>query len=316
MPLIAKLPFNRSFSDAHEVYPTHLNVLSRKKNSVQRQIRRGGLGSYELDVQSALLALCETEVERIRFLDVGAHMGFYSALVSTIFHFANPYVVAVEPTPDTAHDARLLRRANGLQYTIMETAVSDSHGEALLYLSDTSESSNSLDPGLHDSEHVRVRLTTLDRLVNDGLTPPSLIKIDVEMLEANVLRGGLAMIQQHRPILMLALPTGIEPDAIGAMLMAIEHFGYGFYQVSADSVWKPCDAQEVLTRVSDDRRFWVCASSPLTESFFAGRAVWRDALILCGQATNVLVDPGGAVAEHVSGTVGLTRALRGPFTGN
>ena len=174
MPLIAKLPFNKSFSDSQGVYPTHLNVLSRKKNAVQRKIRRGGLGSFETDFQAALLALCETSVDNIRFYDIGAHMGLYSSLVSTIFRSANPYVVAVEPTPDTAKDARLLRQANGLQYTIVEAAVSDTHGEVLLHLSDKSEASNSLNPNFRKGDDaVRVPLTTLDRLIEDGFAPVS-----------------------------------------------------------------------------------------------------------------------------------------------
>lgn len=307
MPLIAKLPFNKSFTDGHGVYPTHLNVLSRKKNAVQRQIRRGGLGSFETDFQACLLALCETSVDRIRFFDIGAHMGLYSALVSTIFRSANPYVVAVEPTPDTARDARLLRRANGLQYTIVEAAVSDTHGEVLLHLSDKSEASNSLNPNFRKgSDAVRVPLTTLDRLVNNGFAPPTIIKIDVETLEASVLRGGLSMIQEYRPIVTLELLPKIEPEAIGAMLKAIEHLGYSFYQVTPDRSWESHDAEQVLSQLSSVHRDWVCAPTELTNEFFDARMVWRDALTLCGKPTNVLIDAGLPVAEHVMGTVGHT----------
>ena len=307
MPLIAKLPFNKSFSDRHGAYPTHMNVLSRKKNAVQREIHRGGLGAYEVDFQSALLALCQTTDRAIRFYDIGAHMGIYSSLIATVFHAMNPYIVAVEPTPDTARDARTLRDVNGLQYTVVEAAVSDTYGEVQLCLSEKSESSNSLNPHFKKGDQtVRVRLTTLDRLVAAGFTPPTLVKVDVETLEAQVLRGGLAVIQEHRPIVTLELLPKCEPEAIGAMLKAIEHFDYRFYQVTRDHTWRPVEAQHVVSRISSEHRDWVCSPTSLSDEFFEARIVWRNALTLCGQATNVIVEPGGSIAENVLGTVGLT----------
>lgn len=305
MPLIAKLPTNRSFIEANGAYPTHLNVLSRKKNAVQRHIRRGGLGSYEVDFQSALLALCETSQVDLRFYDVGAHMGIYSALIASIFRSADPYIVAIEPTPDTAKVARSLRRANGLRYKVIETAVSDTYGEVQLYLSEISESSNSLNPEFRSgTESVCVPLTTLDRLMEDGLLPPSIVKIDVETLEANVLRGGLTTIQEHRPVVTLELLVDIDQDAIGAMLKAIEHFGYTFYQVVPEHTWEACAAEDVLTKLSVEHRDWVCAPTALTDYFFDARMIWRDSLSLCGKATNVLVAPGESIADKVPGTVG------------
>lgn len=305
MPLIAKLPLNKSFADTYGTYPTHLNVLGRKKNAVQRQIRRGGLGSYEIDFQSTLLALCETSTTRIRFFDVGAHMGLYSALVSCIFRSQNPYIVAIEPTPDTARDAHRLRRANGLKYKVIEVAVSDVEGEAELYLSEKTESSNSLNPEFRPhSESLRVPLTTIDRLVEDGLRSPTILKVDVETFEANVVRGAMATIEKSRPVITLELLPDADLTAIKDALGAMEELGYEFYRVGPTPVWEPHSVEDAMGLVSEDHRDWVCSPSPLTDEFFAARVAWQDALSLCGRATNVLVDRGTPVEDVVWGKVG------------
>ena len=66
---------------------------------MQRRLRREGLAGYESLVQATLLALCEQKTEKLVFYDVGAHIGLYVAMVSAIFHRANPTCYAFEPTP-------------------------------------------------------------------------------------------------------------------------------------------------------------------------------------------------------------------------
>ncbi|MEO9971915.1 MAG: hypothetical protein ABJG15_19120 [Hyphomonadaceae bacterium] len=99
MPLLAQTPKNSAFISKYGSYRKYINVLSRKETAVQRQIRRGGLGSYEAEFQAALMALCEQPSNRLVFYDVGAHIGIYSALIGVIFKQRSPAIFAFEPTP-------------------------------------------------------------------------------------------------------------------------------------------------------------------------------------------------------------------------
>jgi FkbM family methyltransferase len=47
--------------------------------------------------------------------------------------------------------------------------------------------------------------TTIDHLVHVGVTPPSVITMDVEGSELHVLRGAEATIEQHRPLLFVSI---------------------------------------------------------------------------------------------------------------
>ena len=188
---------------------------------------------------------------------------------------------------------------------MVEVAVSDVEGEAELFLSDKTESSNSLNPDFRPhSASLRVPLTTIDRLVEDGLRAPTILKVDVETLEANVIRGALATIEKSRPVVTLEILPLSDLAAMEEALTALVAFGYGFYHVGPEHTWKRHTVSEVMGLVSHEQRDWVCSPEPLTTEFFDARMVWRDALSLCGRATNVLVDRGTPVADAVWGTVG------------
>ena len=162
MPMYVTLPRNHHVLDTRVPYRRALNVMDRKETAVQRQLRRGGLASYEPMTQATLLALVEVASTPCTFLDVGAHMGLYSAMVKSVYG-ADVRVRAFEPTPNTAELARRLARVNDLDYEVVELALSSAPGEALLYISEKAETSNSLQAGFREStEQVRVTVSTLD----------------------------------------------------------------------------------------------------------------------------------------------------------
>ncbi len=85
MPLVVKIPENASVISASGSYPRALNVLDRRETAVQRKLRSEGLAGYEPLTQAVLLALAQRASKGGAFLDVGAHIGLYSALVDSIF---------------------------------------------------------------------------------------------------------------------------------------------------------------------------------------------------------------------------------------
>jgi len=144
--LIVKTPQNKQFIKKHSTYKSHINMMESKQTAVQRQLRRGGVGSYELDVQAAFFAFCELHSNKLCLYDIGSHIGLYSVMISTIFHSFNPFIIAFEPSPETAKINKTIRDINNLSYTVTQKAISSQNGNMELYISPIAESSNSLNP--------------------------------------------------------------------------------------------------------------------------------------------------------------------------
>jgi FkbM family methyltransferase len=138
-----------------------------------------------------------------RVVDIGANIGIY-ALPWAAAH-AGVNVHCFEPNP--AVRARLARNVGlnrlGARVRLHSEALSDRAGTATLYGNDDM---SSLNEGVHTGRQaapIEVPLARLDDVV-DGEGPPiSLIKIDVQGHELEVLRGAEAVISRHRPVLIL-----------------------------------------------------------------------------------------------------------------
>lgn len=103
-------------------------------------------------------------------LDIGANVGLYALLAAMI---SDRPVCAVEPTPDLAQAARDLAQLNGLDISVEELALGDRSGTATLYLSDRTDSSNSLNPNFRrHSREIEAELRTVDEHV-ERTGPPT-----------------------------------------------------------------------------------------------------------------------------------------------
>lgn len=118
------------------------------------------------------------------FLDVGANIGSYTLLASGV---CKARTIAFEPDPQTM---ALLRRnidLNGLDGRVLleQTAVGAEDGEVEFTLG--RDTCNQVTQGNAERTQ-RVSMRTLDTVA--GLTPPTMIKVDVEGYEADVFRGA------------------------------------------------------------------------------------------------------------------------------
>lgn len=108
------------------------------------------------------------------FWDVGANIGYYSCFVGQ-----RTDVVAFEPSPVAAEECRKNLERNGIEAPVYEYALADS--------SDTSE----LPPGIvsrTEDEPVEVQMKRGDEVVGDT-GPPTIVKMDVEGTELDVIEG-------------------------------------------------------------------------------------------------------------------------------
>ena len=108
---------------------------------------------------------------------------------------------------------------------------------ACLYHDATRAAGDSSLVPLSGSEYTVVKLVTLDSEVNELGLVPSVIKIDVEGWEWEVLKGARKTLEQHRPCLFLSLHPpalmrlGASPHAV---LSWLEGFRYGWQIIARD----------------------------------------------------------------------------------
>ncbi|WP_416840401.1 FkbM family methyltransferase [Haloferax sp. DFSO52] len=136
---------------------------------------QGIVGAYAGEYPVIQDVLNEIQQEDV-FWDIGAAFGLYSCSVATSENVES--VIAVEPTK-RADTLKTNLSLNGFSANVIQKAISDSPGCATI--------SEKLQLGKGDG--VAVDVVTGDQLVQEGYPVPSIMKIDVEGAEYNVLNG-------------------------------------------------------------------------------------------------------------------------------
>ena len=127
------------------------------------------------------------------FLDVGAHVGYYTTMAAAIVGPAGA-VYAFEPDPENFRLLVLnLEAADAGNTTAYNFAVSDREGTASLYRSRVNTGDHHLYPAGR-KRAITVNVMTLDTLRLPR--PADFLKIDVQGLELHVLRGARGTIDR------------------------------------------------------------------------------------------------------------------------
>lgn len=179
------------------------------------------------------------------FLDVGANVGFFSIVAARRAGTAGR-VVAFEPHPDCARELLELARVNGVadRVTLVRAAVgARAAAEVPLYVSADTVLST-LDPARSPARahfafdrHVIVAAITIDEWMasNSPRGPLTLVKIDVEGSEAEVIEGMAAAIAAYGPAVICETSPGSAADvrlrAAGydAVPLDLREAGHGNY---------------------------------------------------------------------------------------
>ena len=149
-------------------------------------------------------------------LDIGAHIGYMTLYLANLVGSTGK-VYAFEPG---ANNLPYLRKncAPFANVQVEPRAVGDANGTADFYLEDLSGQNNSFtrhyaglaahERALGLSAHTQattVAVITLDTFCAEQGVAPSLVKIDVEGAEYQVLRGGAATIEKWHPHLLVEM---------------------------------------------------------------------------------------------------------------
>ncbi len=213
-------------------------MLEPVRDEVARTIYWGGgrclsaADQYALDCVERLCADART------FADIGAYSGLFALVAAR----AQPELkaIAFEIVPENyllvgrnIIENDLVGRVEARLCGISDKAGSMTMAPAL----NLERLASSMSVGSMFTSGVRVPIATLDEAI-DGCEGPVVLKVDVEGFEANVLRGGSALLDRHRPdIICEILPRSADFPEIEEMLGVL---GYRFFLFTDDGL-KHCD---------------------------------------------------------------------------
>jgi FkbM family methyltransferase len=156
---------------------------------------RNVLSEAEKDFILKNLSL-ESEQKKVAF-DIGANIGLFTAYLTT---FASTSVHSFEPVPQTFSRLEKNMKNNGLKdkAVLNRLAVGDTQGSIKFAISDDSPATNKISTSESDHD-MEVIVTTLDQYCEDNhIDYIDFLKIDVEGMEAQVLRGGYRYVKREK----------------------------------------------------------------------------------------------------------------------
>ena len=158
-------------------------------------------GEYEPEVTELLRAsFCPSDV----FYDIGANIGYYSCLAAAT---GVETIVSVEPDPINIAVLSLNMALNGFdaqRLLVVDAALSDVSGNATFYRSHVANTGMSGLNSRHSVASFKVNVKTLDELLLELKGQfPTVLKIDVEGWELNVLRGAERLLKETPPKLII-----------------------------------------------------------------------------------------------------------------
>lgn len=143
------------------------------------------------------------------FLDIGACFGMWSIRARDYYR----RIVAFEPDPRARRELfQNIRLNDAWNVSVMAYALGRREAEQVFHLYETGESSLLAEHMGHKAKSsVTVKVKTVDMIVQQLALKPSLLKLDVEGAEADVLSGAQETVRLYSPRLVIEVhhPTTI-----------------------------------------------------------------------------------------------------------
>ena len=192
------------------------------------------------------------------FVDVGAHVGFFSMMAAALVGPAGR-VIAFEPNADNYASLKNNVSLNGYSNVVcVNSAVGDHYGEAVFFENLDNDGGHALwDPGLHPfnqqsrarQQARRLPMSTLDTALSGlGVRSIKAIKIDTEGAEVQVLKGGTRCLTTQGIELLVCEDNAFGLANLGTssaeLRQLLENFGFtvcvrdeqgGFQPIRADA---------------------------------------------------------------------------------
>ena len=241
------------------------------------------------------------------YFDIGAHIGFYNALVGV----TNPGCVnfAFEPIPENVQILKKNISLNKCHVNVIQAAVSDKTGTSVFQMSEASDNSGFIaNPNAEIIDNITVDVVKIDDYLNEIPQGPILIKIDVEGNELNVI-NGMGRLIQNVPDVRLIIE--INPKCLFVnevtpekLLCTINDLGFDIFVI--DDVKKkytkfsPQDDWHEFVEVGTYRNLYcIKKEHSLNLSFFSHSSALAGAERSLLELTRDLVSKNGAICTVV-----------------
>ena len=172
-------------------------------------------------------------------VDLGANLGVFATRAARRVG-PTGRVIALEPHPDNFRRLLGNKERNGLAWLeCVQAAAGDREGEAALFVHERGIN-HSLVRG--SGESIRVPLRTVDGLVRErGLERVDFLKIDIEGVVPEALRGASETLKRFRPLISLERDSGSESVGLDEILVAhgYERRDFGVFTYAWPAERKP-----------------------------------------------------------------------------
>lgn len=207
------------------------------------------LGAYDIDITMFLLKHSHVQGD---FIDVGSNIGYYALLGNQVMQEGGR-VIAIEPTPLTY--ATLVKNVKPYHRILpLNVAVGDTEGTTAFIdygyrhavFNSTKNHDLSFLRGI--GKEYQVPATTLDSLCDKYDLRPSIIKLDTEGTEAEILRNAARTLATYTPVILLEVGGGDEwKDNNNESLDLLLTYDYAVFELGLNGALLPHVRQDSYT---------------------------------------------------------------------
>ena len=203
--------FSKIFRERHETFQDGSWSLRFDGKKLSVPLRSGyrwldwdaalSIIGHDSELKQTYRSLAKLEHPPRVVFDIGANYGTHSLLLLAL----GIQTISFEPNPACHDFFRLVCESNNLGYRLEPTAIGATTGVAELWYPEreewlgTTQSTANLTGNIRKIE---VPMTTVDNYTSDHGTPLDLVKIDVEGMELDVLRGATETLIKRKPIVL------------------------------------------------------------------------------------------------------------------
>jgi len=147
-------------------------------------------------------------------LDIGANFGYYSLLMSGLAEDTGR-TIAIEPNPHLVKFLSATQAVNGASFELVETALSDRRGEAILSVNRHDYGGGTIKPNESAEGRTQVKVPTIsvDELLEEKAVPKvDVIKMDVEGVEPLIFAGMQRTIRSNPQLQIIMEYTASNYD--------------------------------------------------------------------------------------------------------
>lgn len=227
--------------------------LDANDSNISPLISRGEFEKLETNIIKRLVR------EGMNVCDIGAHIGYYSLLVSTLVG-GTGRVYAFEPDPINYYilkENKILNKFNNL--VLSKAAISSKTGKTNLFLC----RDNSGDHRIFDAEKKRpsieINVTTLDNYFKNFKKKLDLIKMDIQGAEMEALKGMVNCIKKNEEIILITefwpyglIQAGSEPKEFIDLL---DRLGFKIFNINEEKFKIEAFLADKFLRQNKERQF-------------------------------------------------------------